>query len=215
MPQSPAPGRLPPLAVIADDLTGSCDTAAQFSRFGMRVAVTGASAPGPAPRPRPAGGQHGLARAARRTGSRSGGALGQSTAGFRQPTGLQEDRLDAQGPLVPGTGRGHGLGPARSHPGGSGLPGLAKDHPGRNPCCWTAGPSPHGPPGARGLRRSAAGTCWAGCGRSSAPRSSSCAATCCVRRRPRSKSASRLPAARDIGCCCSTSSPTATWSGWP
>ena len=45
MSQSPAPGRLPPLAVIADDLTGSCDTAAQFSRFGMRVAVTGASAP--------------------------------------------------------------------------------------------------------------------------------------------------------------------------
>ena len=27
-------------AVIADDLTGSCDTGAQFSRFGMRVAVT-------------------------------------------------------------------------------------------------------------------------------------------------------------------------------
>ena len=45
MSRPPAPGRLPPLAVIADDLTGSCDTAAQFSRFGMRVAVTGASAP--------------------------------------------------------------------------------------------------------------------------------------------------------------------------
>ena len=45
MSQPPAPGRPPPLAVIADDLTGSCDTAAQFSRFGMRVAVTGASAP--------------------------------------------------------------------------------------------------------------------------------------------------------------------------
>ena len=45
MSRPPAPGRLPPLAVIADDLTGSCDTAAQFSRFGMRVAVTGASSP--------------------------------------------------------------------------------------------------------------------------------------------------------------------------
>ena len=45
MSRPPAAGRLPPLAVIADDLTGSCDTAAQFSRFGMRVAVTGASAP--------------------------------------------------------------------------------------------------------------------------------------------------------------------------
>jgi len=30
----------PPLAVIADDLTGSCDTAAQFSRYGITVAVT-------------------------------------------------------------------------------------------------------------------------------------------------------------------------------
>ncbi len=45
MSQSPASGRLPPLAVIADDLTGSCDTAAQFCRYGMRVAMTGASAP--------------------------------------------------------------------------------------------------------------------------------------------------------------------------
>ncbi len=34
-----------PLAVIADDLTGSCDTAAQFNRYGMTAAVTGASAP--------------------------------------------------------------------------------------------------------------------------------------------------------------------------
>ena len=116
MSRPPAAGRLPPLAVIADDLTGSCDTAAQFSRFGMRVAVTGASRPRPAPRPRSAGGQHGLARAARRAGSRSGGPLGQSTAGFRQPTGLQEDRLDAQGPLVPGTGRGHGRGPGPISP---------------------------------------------------------------------------------------------------
>ena len=41
----PASGPLPPLAVIADDLTGSCDTAAQFCRYGMRVAMTGASAP--------------------------------------------------------------------------------------------------------------------------------------------------------------------------
>ena len=45
MSQPPASGRLPPLAVIADDLTGSCDTAAQFCRYGMRVAMTGASAP--------------------------------------------------------------------------------------------------------------------------------------------------------------------------
>ena len=49
MSQSPASGRLPPLAVIADDLTGSCDTAAQFCRYGMRVAMTGASAPDPGP----------------------------------------------------------------------------------------------------------------------------------------------------------------------
>ena len=49
MSESPASGRLPPLAVIADDLTGSCDTAAQFCRFGMRVAITGASAPDPGP----------------------------------------------------------------------------------------------------------------------------------------------------------------------
>ncbi|MCY3756601.1 MAG: four-carbon acid sugar kinase family protein, partial [Acidobacteria bacterium] len=39
------PGRKCGLAVIADDLTGSCDTAAQFTRYGMRVAMTGASAP--------------------------------------------------------------------------------------------------------------------------------------------------------------------------
>ena len=45
MSRPPASGRLPPLAVIADDLTGSCDTAAQFCRYGMRVAMTGASAP--------------------------------------------------------------------------------------------------------------------------------------------------------------------------
>ncbi len=45
MRQPPASGRRPPLAVIADDLTGSCDTAAQFCRYGMRVAMTGASAP--------------------------------------------------------------------------------------------------------------------------------------------------------------------------
>lgn len=45
MSQPPASGLLPPLAVIADDLTGSCDTAAQFCRYGMRVAMTGASAP--------------------------------------------------------------------------------------------------------------------------------------------------------------------------
>ncbi len=45
MSQPPASGRLPPLAVIADDLTGSCDTAAQFCRYGMRVAMTGAAAP--------------------------------------------------------------------------------------------------------------------------------------------------------------------------
>ncbi|MDE2667044.1 MAG: hypothetical protein OXI69_12920 [Acidobacteriota bacterium] len=45
MSQPPASGRLPPLAVIADDLTGSCDTAAQFCRYGMRVAMTGLSAP--------------------------------------------------------------------------------------------------------------------------------------------------------------------------
>lgn len=49
MSQPPASGRLPPLAVIADDLTGSCDTAAQFCRYGMRVAMTGASAPDPGP----------------------------------------------------------------------------------------------------------------------------------------------------------------------
>ena len=45
MSHPPASGRLPPLAVIADDLTGSCDTAAQFCRYGMRVAMTGLSAP--------------------------------------------------------------------------------------------------------------------------------------------------------------------------
>ena len=55
MPQPPAssaghatiapPGEKCRLAVIADDLTGSCDTAAQFCRYGMRVAMTGASAP--------------------------------------------------------------------------------------------------------------------------------------------------------------------------
>lgn len=45
MRQPPASGRPPPLAVIADDLTGSCDTAAQFCRYGMRVAMTGASVP--------------------------------------------------------------------------------------------------------------------------------------------------------------------------
>ena len=45
MSESPASGLLPPLAVIADDLTGSCDTAAQFCRYGLRVAMTGASAP--------------------------------------------------------------------------------------------------------------------------------------------------------------------------
>ena len=45
MSQPPASGPLPPLAVIADDLTGSCDTAAQFCRYAMRVAMTGASAP--------------------------------------------------------------------------------------------------------------------------------------------------------------------------
>ena len=49
MSQPTASGRLPPLAVIADDLTGSCDTAAQFCRYGMRVAMTGASAPHPGP----------------------------------------------------------------------------------------------------------------------------------------------------------------------
>ena len=31
---------VPPLAVIADDLTGSCDIAAQFSRYGITAAVT-------------------------------------------------------------------------------------------------------------------------------------------------------------------------------
>ena len=41
------PGRKCGLAVIADDLTGSCDTAAQFTRYGMRVAMTGASDPEP------------------------------------------------------------------------------------------------------------------------------------------------------------------------
>lgn len=45
MSQPPPPGPLPPLSVIADDLTGSCDTAAQFTRYGMRVAMTGASGP--------------------------------------------------------------------------------------------------------------------------------------------------------------------------
>lgn len=45
MSQPPASGRRPPPAVIADDLTGSCDTAAQFCRYGMRVAMTGALAP--------------------------------------------------------------------------------------------------------------------------------------------------------------------------
>ena len=45
MSQPPASGHPPPLAVIADDLTGSCDTAAQFCRYGMRVAMTGVSAP--------------------------------------------------------------------------------------------------------------------------------------------------------------------------
>ena len=45
MSQPPASRRLPSLAVIADDLTGSCDTAAQFCRYGLRVAMTGAFAP--------------------------------------------------------------------------------------------------------------------------------------------------------------------------
>ncbi len=43
MSQPRTPCELPPRAVIADDLTGSCDTAAQFSRYGMTVVVTSAS----------------------------------------------------------------------------------------------------------------------------------------------------------------------------